>query len=350
MSELKEESENDFVYQHYQYEVDKGQTVIRIDKYLVDKVERATRSKIQKACADDLVRVNGKPVKANHKVKPNDKIEVTLPKPANSDHILPQDIPLDIRYEDDHLMVIYKPPGLVVHPGVGNHTGTLVNGLVYYLNKQKENNDMPIMEGNPSNRPGIVHRIDKNTSGLMVVAKSEHAMTHLAKQFFDHTIERKYIALIWGEFDEKEGTIEGNIGRHPRHRLQMTVFPDGEEGKHAVTHFKVIEPFYYVSLVECILETGRTHQIRVHMKEKGHPLFNDERYGGNHVVKGTVFSKYKTFVQNCFDLMPRHALHAKSLGFIHPETGEKMYFETDTPADFVAVLEKWRKYVNSKNH
>jgi len=341
---------NEEMFEHYRYVADKGQAIIRVDKFLADRVERTTRSKIQRACSLDLVRVNDKPVKSNHKIKPSDIITIVLPKPPDSGHIAAEDIPLDVHYEDDDILILNKPAGLVVHPGIGNHSGTLVNGLMHYFKEKRREKELPIMEGNDFDRPGLVHRIDKNTSGLMVIAKNEAAMTHLAKQFFDHSIERKYQALIWGEFDEEAGTIEGNIGRHPRHRLQMTVFQDGDEGKHAVTHFKLIEKFYYVSLVECQLETGRTHQIRVHMKHKGHPVFNDERYGGNAVVKGTVFSKYKQFVQNCFKMIPRHALHAKSLGFIHPTTGEKMYFEIDLPKDMIDVLDKWRKYVEVKKY
>lgn len=351
---INEEDDNDAedaYYEHYRYVADKGQNPIRIDKFLVDRIERVTRSKIQRACTAGSILVNDKPVKSNHKVKPRDVVSVVLPKPPSSGHIKPENIPLDVRYEDDHLMVIYKPAGLVVHPGIGNHSGTLVNAVAYYLQQKQKTKaarpDMPILEGNSPDRPGIVHRIDKNTSGLMVIAKSDEAMAGLAKQFFAHTIDRKYVALVWGEFDEDEGTIDLNIGRHPRFRLQMTTFPDGDEGKNAVTHWRTLERFYYVSLVECVLETGRTHQIRVHMKDTGHPLFNDERYGGDRVVKGTVFSKYKQFVRNCFDVIPRHALHAKSLGFVHPITQEAMFFETDLPEDFVNVLERWRKYVDT---
>ena len=334
------------LYEHYRYIADKGQRPMRVDKFLVGKVERATRSKIQKAIINDAVLVNEKIVKSNYKIKPGDVITIVLPKPPNHGHLIPENIPLDIRYEDDDLMVLYKPPGLVVHPGIGNHHGTIVNGLVYYL-QNKKHGDIPVMEGNLGDRPGLVHRIDKNTSGLLLIAKTEHAMAHLAKQFFKHTIRRRYVALVWGSLDEDEGTIEGHIARHPRNRLQMHVFPEGDEGKHAITHYKVLEKFYYVSLVECILETGRTHQIRVHMKHMGNPLFNDERYGGDRVVKGTVFSKYKSFVQNCFKVIPRHALHAQSLGFVHPTTGEDMLFETELPKDFTEVIEKWRRYVNA---
>lgn len=343
VEELEQEEE---LFEHYRYVADKGQGIVRVDKFLVDKVERATRSKIQKAIGNESVRVNDKIVKANYKIKPRDVITIVLPKPPNHNHIVPENIPLDIRYEDNDLMVIYKPPGLVVHPGIGNHSGTLVNGLVYYL-QNKRHGDIPVMEGNLGDRPGLVHRIDKDTSGLLLIAKTEHAMAHLAKQFFAHTIKRRYVALVWGSLEEDEGTIIGNIGRHPRHRLQMHVFPQGEEGKHAVTHYKVLEKFYYVSLVECVLETGRTHQIRVHMKHMGNPLFNDERYGGDNIIKGTVFSKYKSFVQNCFKAIPRHALHAQSLGFVHPTTGEEMLFETELPDDFNEVIEKWRRYVSS---
>lgn len=349
-SGLQDNDGNDEWYEHYRYLVDKGQTIVRVDKFLVDRVERATRSKIQRAIAAEMVRVNDKVVKANHKVKPQDVVTIVLPKPMDDGHVIPENIPLDIVYEDAHIMVINKEPGLVVHPGIGNHTGTLVNALAYHFQQQAgENPDLPIMEGNRSDRPGIVHRIDKNTSGLMVVAKTDDAMAKLAKQFFDHSIERKYVGLIWGELPENAGTITGHIGRHPNHRLQMTVFPDGDEGKHAVTHYKVLEAFYYVSLVEFELETGRTHQIRVHMKHMGNPMFNDDRYGGDRVVKGTIFSKYKQFVQNCFEVIPRHALHAKSLGFTHPETGEHLYFESELPEDMVQVVEKWRRYVTAQS-
>lgn len=255
--------------------------------------------------------------------------------------MVPQKMDLDVRYEDEDLMVIHKPAGLVVHPGPGHFRGTLVNGLAYYFGHQ----NLPIVDGNYSERLGLVHRIDKNTSGLLVVAKSDYALTHLAKQFYNHTIERTYYALVWGEPKEDFGTIRGNVGRHPRFRQLFTVFPEGEAGKWAVTHYKVLERLYYVSLVQCNLETGRTHQIRVHMQYLGHPLFNDERYGGDRIVKGTIFSKYKEFVESCFNLMPRHGLHAKSLGFVHPTTGAELYFESDLPADFQEALEAWRGYV-----
>jgi len=278
-------------------------------------------------------------------VKPGMSIAVVLPKALPSDHILAENIPLDIRYEDEDIMVIYKPPGLVVHPGVGNYTGTLVNALAYHF----QHSPLPVMEGNSPDRPGLVHRIDKDTSGLLVIAKKEDIMGAMARQFFDHSIERSYQAIVWGTPEPEKGTITGNIARHPRFRMQMAVFdPEEEIGKPAVTHYKVIEDLYYVSLVECKLETGRTHQIRVHFSHLGHPLFNDERYGGDRVRKGTQFSKYKTFVQNCFELMPRQALHAKSLGFVHPRTGKSMFFDSDLPDDMTSVLEKWRAYVETR--
>lgn len=341
--------QDDF-YEHYRYVADPKQTIIRIDKFLMDRVERVSRTKIQKACEAQSILVDGKPVKPNFKIKPGHVVTIVLPKPPSDNTVVAENIPLDIRYEDEDIIVLYKPPGLVVHPGIGNHHGTLVNGLAYYLNQKGDDSDLPILPGNRVDRPGLVHRIDKNTSGLMLIAKNDFAMTHLAKQFFDHTIHRKYVAMIWGNLEEVEGTIEGNIGRHPRNRLQMTVFPEGDEGKHAITHYKVIEDFYYVSLVECVLETGRTHQIRVHFKYLGNPLFNDERYGGDRVVKGTIFTKYRRFVENCFELMPRHALHAKELGFVHPRTGEKMHFETELPEDFQKVIERWRIYLAGRTN
>jgi len=341
----KEEEGEDLVrvgYEHYRFVVDPGQTPIRIDKFLLDRMERISRNRIQQAVKAGAVLVNDKPVKSNHKVKPHQVITIVLDQPPKEGAaLIPQEMDLDIRYEDDDLLILHKPPGLVVHPGIGVYDGTLVNGLAHYFN----NLDLPIMEGNLANRPGLVHRIDKNTSGLLVIAKTKEAMTHLAKQFFDHSIERTYQALIWGEFDEDEGTIEVHVGRNPKNHKEIMVFRDGEKGKHAITHYKVLERMYYVSLIECQLETGRTHQIRVHMKSEGHPLFNDDRYGGDRVMKGTVFTKYKQFVHNCFKVIPRHALHAKSLGFIHPTTGEKMFFESDLPEDFQNVLDKWRKYM-----
>lgn len=325
--------------------VDPGQTPMRLDLYLMDRLMNVSRNRIQKACHASMIVVDNKNVKPSYKVMPNQVITIHLPKPPiEPGEVLPEDIPLDIRYEDEDLIIVHKPPGLVVHPGIGNFTGTLVNGLVYYFKE----NVLPVMPGDPPDRPGLVHRIDKNTSGLLVVAKNEIALTKLAKQFFDHSIEREYNALVWGNFDDPAGTITGHIGRHPRDRKKRYVFEEGEEGKHAITHYEVIEDLYYVSLIKCKLETGRTHQIRVHMNHKNHPVFNDNMYGGDRVVKGTVFSKYKQFVHNCFEVIPRQALHAKSLGFIHPRTDKYVKFESELPEDFQGALDKWRHYVQHK--
>ena len=333
------------LHEHYRFKVDPKQSPIRIDKFLIDRMENISRNRIQNAAKADYIFVNEVPIKSNYKVRPGDEITILLPyERKKNDHIIGENIPLEVRYEDEHLMVINKPPGLVIHPGIGNHSGTLVNALVHYLSIP----DLPIKEGNDVDRPGIVHRIDKDTSGLLVIAKTQDAMSGLSYQFMKHTIERKYLALVWGNFDELSGTVTANVGRHPKARLQMQAFEDGSEGKHAVTHYEVIEDLYYVSLVQCKLETGRTHQIRVHMKHLGHPLFNDWRYNGDRIWKGTVFSKYKRFVENCFEIMPRQSLHATSLGFIHPITKEYMYFEEPLPQDFADVLDKWRNYVGSR--
>ncbi len=329
-------------HEHYRFTADPNQSPMRIDKFLLDKLEKISRNRIQNGIKQGFVTVNGKVIKSNYKIRPLEEIVVYLPhEPRERTEIQGEPMDLDIRYEDDDLIVLHKPAGLVVHPGVSNWTGTLVNGLVHYL----ENKELPVMEGNLPDRPGLVHRIDKNTSGLLLIAKNEKAMTSLAKQFYDHTIERTYYALVWGQPDPEKGTIDAHIGRNPKDRIKMFVFVDGEEGKHAITHYEVIEPMYYVSLVKCNLETGRTHQIRIHMSHLGHPLFNDEMYGGNKVVKGTVFSKYKTFVENNFKLINRHALHAKSIGFVHPTTGKHMTFDSDLPQDMVDVLDRWRHYV-----
>ncbi|HAI56968.1 MAG: RluA family pseudouridine synthase [Saprospiraceae bacterium] len=324
--------------------VDKGQGPIRIDKFLMARMEQMSRNRLQNGIADGLITVNDKPVKTNYKVRPLDVIKVYLTEAPRDRTILPEEMDLDIIHEDEDVMVINKPPGLVVHPGVGNYSGTLVNGLAHYF----QNHPLPLKEGNENDRPGLVHRIDKDTSGLMVIAKNENAMTNLAAQFFDHTIDREYLALVWSCPDPEVGTIDEYIGRHPKDRMLMTVSEDEDFGKRAITHYEVIEDLYYVSLVKCKLETGRTHQIRVHMKYKGHPLFNDKRYSGNVIRKGTVYSKYKQFVFNCFDIMPRQALHARILGFTHPTTGERLYFEQPLPDDFAGVLEKWRHYVEYK--
>lgn len=336
-------NEEDFLQKHL-FIADPKQGPVRLDKFLTDRIFKVARNRIQGAIKAGLVYVNGDDnVRANYKVRPNDEIEILIPKPYDEGvGVEPDEIPLDIRYEDDHILVVYKPAGMVVHPGIGNYRKTLVNALVFYFK------DLPIMAGNPENRPGLVHRIDKNTSGLLVVAKTEEASLGLSKQFAAHTIHRRYQAIVWGEPEEEEGTIETWTGRHPRFRTKMTVLPDEKKGKWSITHYKVLEKLYYVSLIECRLETGRTHQIRVHMKYKGHPLFNDTKYGGDRVVKGTIFSKYKAFVDNCFKIMPRHALHAKELGFVHPITNEEMLFTTELPAEMQECLDKWRNYVHDR--
>jgi 23S rRNA pseudouridine1911/1915/1917 synthase len=326
------------LFEHYRIVVDKGQSMIRIDKFLTEKVAFATRNKVQQAIDSGGVLVNGETTKSNYKIKPLDEIRVLFEKPRRDTEVVPENIPLDIIFEDPHLLVVNKPAGMVVHPAHGNWTGTLVNGLVYHFQH------LPEMKGNVG-RPGLVHRIDKDTSGLLVIAKTEEAMAPLAAQFFHHTIDRTYLALVWGELEADSGTVIGHVGRSAKDRKVMDVFPDGSQGKHAVTHWKVLKRLRYVSLIQCNLETGRTHQIRAHMKFLGHPLFNDSMYGGDKIRKGTQFAKYKTFVQNCFDMIPRQALHAMSLGFQHPVTGEKLYFEAPMPSDFSSVLEKWESYV-----
>lgn len=337
--ELADPSESP-LFEHHRFVSDNGQGLVRIDKFLHDRIVNSSRTKIQEAADAGNILVNGTAVKANYRVKPKDVITIVMAYPPREVEIIPQNIPLTIVYEDDDLMVINKPAGMVVHPGHGNYDGTLVNALAYYFrNNANYNATDP--------RLGLVHRIDKNTSGLLLIAKNEYAKINLAKQFFDKTTERVYKALVWGNFQENEGTIKGNIGRSLKDRMQMDVFPNGEQGKHAVTHYKVIENFNYVSFVECRLETGRTHQIRAHMKYIGHPLFNDERYGGNSILKGTTFNKYKQFVQNCFDTCPRQALHAQTLGFIHPISKEKLFFTSDIPEDMKDLLEKWRNYTTS---
>ncbi|RYZ52588.1 MAG: RluA family pseudouridine synthase [Sphingobacteriales bacterium] len=318
---------------------EKRQEPLRIDKFLMNRIEGATRNKLQQALDEGFIIVNGKEVKSNYKIRPFDEIIVFETRKPESTEVLPEPLPLNIVYEDDDLMIIHKEAGMVVHPGCGNYSGTLVNGLAYYLNKENIET-----EGLP--RVGLVHRIDKDTSGLLVVAKTEKAMSDLAAQFKKHTVHRRYMALVWGDFEEDEGTIEVNVGRNIRFRKIMDTFPDGEQGKHAITHYRVLERFNYVSLVELRLETGRTHQIRIHMKSKGHPLFNDATYGGDHIVKGTVFTKYKQFVENCFKILPRQALHAKELGFTHPTTRQWMQFDSELPAEMQEVIEKWRSYTN----
>ncbi|MDD2797883.1 MAG: RluA family pseudouridine synthase [Bacteroidales bacterium] len=329
------------MFEHFRYIADKGQTPMRVDKFLVGRMENGTRNRIQNAAEAGCILANGKSVKSNYKVKPLDVVTVVMERPRREIEIIPEDLSLNIIYEDVDLLVVNKPPGLVVHPGHGNYTGTLVNGLAYHFR-----NDPSFNADDP--RLGLVHRIDKDTSGLVVIAKTEEAKTKLSEQFFNKTTKRRYVALVWGTLSNEEGTVEGHIGRSLKNRLEMTVFPEGEFGKPAVTHYTVLEKLGYVTLVECRLETGRTHQIRVHMKHIGHTLFNDSRYGGDEVLKGTHFSKYKQFVQNCFAVCPRQALHAKTLGFIHPRTGEEMYFDSEIPTDMQMLVERWRNYISNR--
>ncbi|MEO6220302.1 MAG: RluA family pseudouridine synthase [Ginsengibacter sp.] len=323
----------------------KGQEPLRIDKFLMNRIEGATRNKIQHAIEVERVLVNEKPVKSNYKVRPEDKIVVYDTYLPDTTEIVPENIPFKIVYEDEEVMVVDKEAGMVVHPGSGNPGGTLVNAVAWYLKQQN-----PSINEDDLARFGLVHRIDKNTTGLLVMAKSSRAMTDLAKQFFDHTVHRRYVALVWGDFEEEAGTITVHLGRHQRFRKLFAAYPEGEHGKEAITHYKVLEKFNYVTLVECRLETGRTHQIRVHMKYIGHPLFNDHTYGGDKIVKGTVFTRYKQFVENCFEMCPRHALHAQQLGFRHPVTKKQMSFESSLPADMESIIEKWRKYSLSRGH
>lgn len=326
---------DDELYEHHKFVVAKGQEPVRIDKYLMNLIENVTRNKIQQTIDQGGVFVNEQVIKANYKVKPNDEIRVLMPHPTYEQLLVPENIPLDIVFEDEHVLVVNKPAGMVVHPGHGNYSGTLVNALAFHFE------NLPM---NSSERPGLVHRIDKDTTGLLVVAKTELAMAYLTKQFADKTSEREYVALVWGNVIEDEGTVMGNIGRHPKDRMQMSVYEDETQGRHAVTHYKVLERLGYVTFISCRLETGRTHQIRVHMKHIGHTLFNDERYGGNLILKGTTFTKYKQFVDNCFKTLPRQALHARTLGFEHPITKEFMRFESEIPQDIVDCLQKWRIY------
>jgi 23S rRNA pseudouridine1911/1915/1917 synthase len=339
----REQTESsDDLYQRFQFTADKGQEPYRIDKFLMNRIEGATRNKLQQAINTGLILVNNKEVKQNYKVKAFDHIIVYSDLAPESTEVVPEKLPLNIVYEDEEVMIINKPAGMVVHPGSGNFTGTLLNGVAYYL---KEKN--PSINAETLPRFGLVHRIDKNTSGLLVLAKTDKALSHLAKQFFDHTVNRKYVALVWGDVEKDIGTIVAHVGRNLRYRKLFEAYPEGDHGKEAITHYKVIEKFNYVTLVECVLETGRTHQIRVHMKYIGHPLFNDDFYGGDKIVKGTVYNKYKQFVDNCFALCPRQALHAKTLGFIHPATGKQINFEAEIPKDMSAVIEKWRNYVKN---
>lgn len=332
----EEFEENEELFEHHRIVADKGQKPLRVDKFLSNFLENVSRSRVQTAAESGNIHVNGAVVKSNYKVKPGDVVQVVMSYPPREIELIPENIPLDIVYEDDDVVVVNKPAGLVVHPGYGNYSGTLVNALIYHFQ------NLPV--GQQTDRPGLVHRIDKLTTGLMVVAKNEPAMAHLSKQFFDRTIERRYLALVWGDFEEDTGTITGNIGRSHKNRKVQDVFPEGDQGKHAVTHWEVVERLGYVTLIQCKLETGRTHQIRVHLAHIGHPLFGDFEYGGDKILKGTTFTKYKQFVNNCFKILPRQALHARSLGFTHPKTGEWIYLESDLAEDMVAVIDKWRNY------
>ncbi|MDR3267524.1 MAG: RluA family pseudouridine synthase [Tannerella sp.] len=325
-------------YEHFRFVADRKQSLLRVDKFLIDRMMNVSRNRIQLAAEANCILVNGIPVRSNYRIKPLDAVSIVMSYPRYETKILPEDIPLNIVYEDNDLLVVNKPAGLVVHPGHGNYTGTLVNALAYHLRED------PLFD--PSDPAvGLVHRIDKETSGLLVIAKKPAAKTHLGLQFFHKTTQRNYTALVWGVLKEDHGRIEGNIGRDPRDRLQMTVFPDGEQGKTAVTHYQTLERLGYVTLVECKLETGRTHQIRVHMKHLGHPVFNDARYGGDQILKGQTFSRYKQFVQHCFALCPRQALHAKTLGFVHPSTGKALFFESELPDDIRNLIAKWSHYI-----
>ena len=338
---MSEEQEIEELYEQHKVIVNKGQEPLRVDKFLLNRLESTSRNKIQQSAEQGFIQVNGKTVKSNYKVKPNDEVCVMFASSTREIELIPQDIPINIVYEDDDVVVINKEAGMVVHPGYANYKGTLVNALAFHFKNLPHN-------GGDATRPGLVHRIDKNTTGLMVIAKNEYAMIHLSKQFFDRTIDRRYNALVWGELKEEEGSIEGNIGRSLKNRKVMTVFPEGDYGKYAKTNYKVLERLGYISLVECKLETGRTHQIRVHFQHIKHPLFNDFEYGGNKILKGTTFNKYKQFVENCFRIMPRQSLHAKSLSFEHPNTGERLIFESELPTDMLEVIDKWRSYAKHK--
>jgi len=343
--EIEKEEPAEELYERKLFKVDAGQQPLRIDKWIQQRIENASRNKVQQAIDTGFLTVNGKEIKSNYKIKPGDEIILLRFIHPEYTELKAENIPLNIVYEDDDVMVINKEPNMVVHPGVGNYTGTLLNGIAYHLLQQNPNlteEDLP--------RYGLVHRIDKNTTGLIAVAKTAEAAAHLAKQFFNHTVQRKYIALAWGNIEKDEGTIEAHVGRHQRHRKMFEAYPEGEVGKHAITHYKVIERFNYVTLVECKLETGRTHQIRVHMKHIGHTLFNDAEYGGDKILKGTVFTKYKQFVDNCFEVCPRVALHAATLGFIHPATNKELFFEAPLPDDMKSLIEKWRGYVSKVKH
>jgi 23S rRNA pseudouridine1911/1915/1917 synthase len=336
-----EEGDQEELFEHFKIIADKGQELLRVDKFLQNRLEKTSRSRIQSSAEAGNIQVNGKAVKSNYRVKPGDVVAVVFAHPPRDRELKPENLPIDIVYEDDDVIVINKKPGMVVHPGYGNYTGTLVNALIYHFQH------LPLYQQKQP-RPGLVHRLDKNTSGIMVMGKNEYAMTHLARQFFERTTKRTYYALVWGDLKEDSGTVTGHIGRDIRDRKLFSVFPDGSQGKHAVTHYKVLRRFGYVTLVECKLETGRTHQIRVHMKFIGHPLFNDDTYGGDRILKGTTSSSYKHFIDNCFEILPRHALHAKSLGFVHPVLGTELFFDSELPKDMTDALQKWETYATHR--
>jgi 23S rRNA pseudouridine1911/1915/1917 synthase len=337
----EEEPEQQEMFEHYRFSADPGQSLLRIDKFITDRLENTSRTRIQNAANAGCILVNNIPVKPNYRIKPGDLVQIVLPAPPREVELIPENIPVKIEYEDDDLVVVNKEPGMVVHPGYGNYTGTLVNALMWHFR------DLPLFSSGEL-RPGLVHRIDKNTSGILVVAKNELALMKLSKQFYDRTSDRKYTAIVWGTPDPPEGTVTGNVGRNIKDRKVMQVFPDGDDGKPAVTHYRVIEDFGYISVIECKLETGRTHQIRVHMSHIKHPLFNDEEYGGDRILKGTTFAKYQQFIRNCFRILPRQALHARSLAFDHPTTGKRMQFDSELPADMQEVIERMRRYVSGR--
>ena len=340
--EIQADDPSELLYERRTFTVDKGQDPVRIDKWVQMHLEGATRNKIQKGIEAGFLTVNGKVVKSNYRIKPGDEIILMSWQNPEQTILKKENIPLNIVYEDAAVLVVNKPSNMVVHPGVGNYSGTLLNGIAYYIDQQQPGIDEEALP-----RYVLVHRIDKNTTGLLVIAKTAEAAAHLARQFFNHTVQRNYTALVWGDVESDAGTITGHIARHRQHRKMFDVYPDGETGKHAITHYKVLERFHYVTLVECVLETGRTHQIRVHMKHIGHTLFNDHEYGGDGILKGTIYQKYKQFVHNCFEICSRCALHAKTLGFIHPVTGQFMLFEAPLPGDMQQVIEKWRQYVKN---
>jgi 23S rRNA pseudouridine1911/1915/1917 synthase len=341
--EEEESTDQQELFEHYRFRIDPGQSLLRIDKFLFTRLEKISRTRIQNAANAGNILVNNNQVKPNYKVKPDDIIQIVLPNPPREIELIPENIPINIVYEDNDVIVVNKEPGMVVHPAYGNYTGTLVNALMWHFK------DMPLFQSGEL-RPGLVHRIDKNTSGILVIAKNELALNRLSRQFYDRTTDRKYIALVWGVPDPLEGTITGHVGRNLRYRKIMQVFPDGSRGKSAITHYKVIENFGYTSLVECKLETGRTHQIRIHFSFIKHPLFNDEEYGGDHILKGTTFTKYQQFVKNCFKMLPRQALHAKSLAFDHPVTGKRLSFDSELPEDMKQVIDKWRQYISGRDN